>query len=138
MTKIRTTLFRFGFGYVWQNKGVQEVNLFIRCFRQRLTDNRWQDWKSRTDASDRFNFYRQFKTNHVQATYLSVDVNKYIRNSLIKFRFGVSPIVVHSLRYKTHAYTDTIFTAREVHLDLFCYYQLKTRSLLRTLPYFYT
>ena len=94
VTKIRTTLFRFGFGYVWQNKGVQEVNLFIRCFRQRLTDNRWQDWKSRIDASDRFNFYRQFKTNHVQAVYLSVDVNKYIRNSLIKFRFGVSPIVV--------------------------------------------
>ena len=31
--KIRTTLFRFGFGYVWQNKGVQEVNLFIRCFK---------------------------------------------------------------------------------------------------------
>ena len=108
MTKIRTTLFRFGFGYAWQNKGVQEVNLFIRCFRQRLIDNHWQDWKSRTDASDRFNFYRQFKTNHVQATYPSVDVNKYIRNSLIKFRFGVSPIVIHSLRYKTHAYTDTI------------------------------
>ena len=45
-------------------------------------------------------FYRQFKTNHVQATYLSADVNKYIRNSLIRFRFGVSPIVVYSLRYK--------------------------------------
>ena len=30
------------------------------------------------------------------------------KNSLIKFRFGVSPIVVHSLRYKTHAYIDTI------------------------------
>ena len=131
VTKIRTTLFRFGFGYVWQNKGVQEVNLFIRCFRQRLTDNRWQDWKSRTDASNRFNFYRQFKTNHVQAAYLSVDVNKYIRNSLIKFRFGVSPIVVHSLRYKTHAYTDLYlinFTASQVHLDLFCYYQHTFRS----------
>ena len=66
----------------------------------RLIDNRWQDWKSRIDASDRFNFYRQFKTNHVQAVYLSVDVNKYIRNSLIKFRFGVSPIAAYSLRYK--------------------------------------
>ena len=44
----------------------------------------------------------------MQAVYLSVDINKYIRNSLIKFRFGVSPIVVHSLRYKTHAYTNTI------------------------------
>ena len=40
VTKIRTTLFRFGFGYVWQNKGVQEVNLFIRCFTQRLIAGR--------------------------------------------------------------------------------------------------
>ena len=53
--KIRTTLFRFGFGYVWQNKGVQEVNLFIRCFRQRLVDNRWRDWKSRIDAINCYN-----------------------------------------------------------------------------------
>ena len=74
VTKIRKTLFRFGFGYVWQNKGVQEVNLFIRCFRQKLTDNCWQDWKSRIDTSDIFNFYRLFKTNHVQAVYLSVDI----------------------------------------------------------------
>ena len=44
----------------------------------------------------------------MQAVYLSVDINKYIRNSLIKFRFGVSPVVVHSLRYKKHAYTNTV------------------------------
>ena len=35
-------------------------------------------------------------------------VDNYIRNSLIKFRFGVSPIAVHSLQYKTHAYIDII------------------------------
>ena len=141
--------------------------MFIRYFRERLTDNRRQDWKSRIDTSDRFNLYRQFKTNYVQAVYLSADIDKYIRNSLIKFKFGVSPIVIHSLRYKTHAYTDTIrplcrtavenevhfqlccstlkdlvknlypihFTASQVNFDLFCYCQLKTRSLLRTLPY---
>ena len=62
----------------------------------------------------------------MRAVYLSVDVNKYIRNSLIKFRFGVSPIVVHSLRYKTHAYTDTICplcraaVENEVHFTLCC------------------
>jgi len=62
----------------------------------------------------------------VQAVYLSVDVNKYIRNSLIKFRFGVSPVVVHSLRYKMHAHTDTICplcraaVENEVHFTLCC------------------
>ena len=62
----------------------------------------------------------------MQAAYLSVDVNKYVRNSLIKFRFGVSPIVVHSLLYKTHVYTDTICplcraaVENEVHFTLCC------------------
>ena len=39
-----------------------------------------------------------FKANRVQEVYLSVDITKYIRNSHIKFRFGISPILVHSLR----------------------------------------
>ena len=54
-------------------------------------------------------FYRQFKTNHVQEAYLSVDVNKYVKNALVKFRFGISSIAVHSLRYKLHSYSDTIY-----------------------------
>ena len=76
VSKVRLTLFRFGFGYVLQNNGVQAINVFVRCFKQRLIDNRWQDWNSRIDESDRFSFYRQFKTNHIDATYLSVDINK--------------------------------------------------------------
>ena len=65
-------------------------------------------------------FYRYIKTNHGQAAYLSVDVNKYIRNSLIKFRFGVSPVVVHSLRYKTHAYTVTYVLCVELLSKMKC------------------
>ena len=49
-----------------------------------------------------------------------------IRNSLIKFRFGINPIAVHSLRYKTHAYIDTICplcraaVEDEAHFTLSC------------------
>ena len=71
VTKVRLALFRSDFGYVWQSKGVQAINVFMHCFRQRLIDNRWQDWKSRIDVSDRFAFCRQFKTNHAQEAYLS-------------------------------------------------------------------
>ena len=72
----------------------------------------------------------------MQAVYHSLDVNKYIRNSFIKFRFGVSPIVVHSLRYKTHAYTDTICplcraaVENEVHFTLCCSVQNDLRQRL--------
>ena len=58
---VHRSLFRFGFGYVWQNNGVQAIHVFVRNFKQRLIDNRWQDWNNRIDASDMFSFYRQFK-----------------------------------------------------------------------------
>ena len=40
VTKVRLALFRSGLGYVWKNKGVQAINMFMSCFRQRLTGNR--------------------------------------------------------------------------------------------------
>ena len=72
--------------------------------------------------------------NYVQVVHLSVDmINKYTRTSFIKFRFGISPIAVHSLQYKTHAYIDTICplcraaVEDEVHFTLSC-------SALRLMP----
>ena len=63
----------------------------------------------------------------MQAVYLSVDITMYTRNSLVKFRFGVSPLAVRRCsRYKTHAYMDTIRPLRraavenEVHFTLCC------------------
>ena len=38
-------LFQYGFGFVWMNPGVGRVNEFIRAFRERLIDCRWQDWE---------------------------------------------------------------------------------------------
>ena len=39
---------------------------------------------------------------------ISVDSNKYIKNSLIKLTFRISNIATHTLRYKMHVYRDTI------------------------------
>ena len=89
VTKVCIKLFRSCFGYARQDKGVQATGMFMRCFRLRLTGNRRQDWKSRMDESDRCSFYRHLKTNHVHTAYLSVDVNKYVKNARIKFRFGL-------------------------------------------------
>ena len=40
VTKIRTTLFRFGFGTYGRTREFRKLICFIRCFRQRLIDNR--------------------------------------------------------------------------------------------------
>ena len=44
VTNVRKTLCVNRFFYVWDNQGVGCVNAFIREFRQRLIDIRWQSW----------------------------------------------------------------------------------------------
>ena len=64
--------------------------------------------------------------NHVQEAYLSVDINKYVKNAFTKFRFGISSIAVHSIWYKLHSYSETICplctasVENEVHFTLSC------------------
>ena len=59
---IRYWLKLMRFSYVWDNQGVGCFDAFIREFRQRLIDIRWQAWDDHVNTSDRFSLYRQFKT----------------------------------------------------------------------------
>ena len=36
VSQVREVLYKFGFGFVWENQGVQTRNVFIRVFQQRL------------------------------------------------------------------------------------------------------
>ena len=78
------------------------------------------------NSSDRFSFHRNFKKNHDTAVYFSLYMNKYVRNTLIKFRFGISNIAMHALRYNIHTSEDTICplckeaVENEVHFSLCC------------------
>ena len=52
------------------NQGVGRVNEFIRAFRERLIDCRWQDWEDHVQTSDRFSMYRNFNSiSHCTETY---------------------------------------------------------------------
>ena len=62
VTNVRKALCAKGFSYVWDNQEEGNLNAFIREFRQRLVDIRWQAWDDHVNTSDRFSLYRQFKT----------------------------------------------------------------------------
>ena len=55
------TLYRYGFGFVWENQGVCNTKRFLCEFRQRLTDCCLQDWYSAMASKDRLAFYSTFK-----------------------------------------------------------------------------
>ena len=77
VTNVRKTCVN-GFSYVWDNQGVGCLNAFIREFRQRLTDMRWQVWDDHVNTSDRFSLYRQFKTLAFVEPYIMLNLNRYI------------------------------------------------------------
>ena len=62
---------------------------------------RWQIRDDHVNTSDRFSLYRQFKTLACVEPYIMLNLNRYIRYTLTRFRFGVSDIKVHRSRFKT-------------------------------------
>ena len=96
VTKIRQCLFMNGFGIVWYSQGVGDVAAFINCFRQRLVDCNWQNWYSHIHNSERFIMYSSFNgISHDIKPYLLLDVDRHLKRTMTKFRFGVSDITVH-------------------------------------------
>ena len=53
-SNIRCNLYQYGFGFVWLNQGVEEMNQFLHVFRERLIAYWWQEWRSYVETSDRF------------------------------------------------------------------------------------
>ena len=103
VTNVRKTLCVNGFSDVWDNQGVGCLSAFFREFRQRLIDMRWQAWDDHVNTSDRFSLYRQFKTLACVEPYIMLNLNRYIRYALTRFRFGVSDIKVHRRRFKLYS-----------------------------------
>ena len=100
VSDVRLCLFRYGFGEVWLNQGVgSEIN-FIKQFRQRLIECRWQDWNNHIETSERFSMYRIFSNNHEVKPYLFFNLDRYLKIITTRFRLGVSTLAVHQHRYK--------------------------------------
>ena len=107
VSNVRMQLFQYGFGFVWMNQGVGRVNEFIRAFRERLIDCRWQDWEDHVQTSDRFSMYRSFNSiSHCTKTYITMNMDRHLKRIMTKFRFGVSELSVHYYRYRSHVEKD--------------------------------
>ena len=106
--------------------GIGCTRSFIRDFKQRLIDCRWQDWEYHINSSDRFMQYRKIKTSHNLEPYLLMDLNRFVRYTLTRFRFGVSTLYSHCSRYRRNTDGDTecplcnYVLDNEIHLVLCC------------------
>ena len=98
-TNVKQFLNSYGFSYVWDNQGVQNIPNFLKCLKQRIIDCRWQDWHDHIQSSDRFATYKLFKASNEIEVYIGMDINRYVKTAFTKFRFGVTDLACHSFRY---------------------------------------
>ena len=92
VSNVRCFLSSYGFRYVWDSHGVGHIDEFLKVFRQRLIDCRWQCLDDHIQTSERFSFYKKFKTSYEMEPYLLLDINRYVKCSLTRFIFGISDI----------------------------------------------
>ena len=107
VSNVRMQMFQYGFGFVWMNQGVGRVNEFIRAFRERLIDCRWQDWEDHVQTNDRFSVYRSFNSiSYCTKICITMNMDRHLKRIMTKFRFGVSELSVHYYRYRSHVERD--------------------------------
>ena len=92
---VKLLLESLGFGHVWIEEGVGDINMFLRVFKQRLTDNFIQGWNEHISNSSRANTYK-LMANFNFKCYLDVV-------TVQKFRYAFTRLSVASHRLETEA-----------------------------------
>ena len=84
---------------MWIAQDVGDVDMFLRAFRQRLTDCMTQTWHSDIDSSSRYDTYKCYKTLLSPEKYLSVDINFVMRRAMARFRCSNHTLNIEQGRY---------------------------------------
>lgn len=125
-----------GYGYVWLDQGVLNINSFIKSFKQRLIDQFWQETQSKIDEKERFSTYKQFKQGHEREQYLQQIKISRFRRTFTRARLGIIDINYNERFLKTENNLHCPFCGipeTEIHLLLECpqYSQLRTKFIER-------
>ena len=77
-TNVRQYLCTYGFAFVWNNQGVEDIARFLNCLKQRIIDCRWQNWHEHLQTSHRFTTYASFKSSNGIEPYIELKLSRYM------------------------------------------------------------
>ena len=109
---IENLLYKHGFGYVWIEQQVGDVNVFMNQFTQRLIDCACQDWHDQLHNMPVARTYVTFKSELTVEKYLISDIAVIQRISMAKLRCSS-----HKLKIQLGRQDDVPIADR---LCLFC------------------
>ena len=85
-SEIKLLLYSLGFGHVWQEQGVGNIDVFLYVLKQRLLDTAHQNWHSDITNNCKLIMYRQYKITLEVEQYISIDMHWKYRAALARFR----------------------------------------------------
>ena len=109
-TSIRTLLYSYGFGYIWESQTAGSD--FLTCFKERLFDSEIQNWRSSVVNMPKLCTYSLFKTDLKVELYLLLDIPREVKKALAKFRVGNHDLEIEKGRF--------VKTARENRVCKLC------------------
>ena len=99
-TEIKNMLNSFGFGYVWMEQGVGDIDAFIHVFKQRISDNYIQQWTQDCNSMPKLQSYAKYKSELKFELYLSLDISIHIRSIFSRLRCGTLLLEIENGRHK--------------------------------------
>ena len=131
VTKVKNILFLYGFGEVWLNQGVRNVELFVNEFKQRLLDCEIQYWASKIIEMPKLRYYNRFKTLYEAEQYLFLNVPRKLKAALAKFRMSShnlevecgrkSNVIMEDRLCKACGHINLVNVECEYHVVMNCY-----------------
>jgi hypothetical protein len=98
VSNVKSMLNNFGFGYVFENPNVVQVNSFISEFKCRLVDNFKQEWYGKMNNSTVLDMYKVFKSCLEYETYLDL-LPRRLRLFFVRLRVSAHPLRIQTGRY---------------------------------------
>ncbi len=112
---LRDMLCSYGFGDVWLNQGVGDIDNFMIVFKQRVKDVYNQTWHAKLEESRKAITYRNFMHCIKPQVYLTSVHNVKYRSALIKFRLRNT-----HLRVETGSWNGPTAVAYHLRTCQFC------------------
>ena len=136
-TKVKHLLFSYGFGFVWLNEEVGDINMFIRTFKQRIVDCAKQEWHAKLSDSGKARHYRFIMPSLETANYLKLNIPIKYQIALSKLRCSIHKLKVETGRHESIAYEQRLCTLcnynlveDEFHFVMICPIYENLRSTL--------
>ena len=98
-SNVRSLLYKYGFGYVWEADTVGNATLFIHTFKQRIMDCLIQELHSEMEDSSKSLHYRYFKLTYETEFYLDIDLPYLYKKTLSTFRCSGHNLMIEKGRH---------------------------------------